>query len=41
MLDDYLALATECEKVVKSTTTLVCKAMGDTHTFFQDDYGPP
>jgi hypothetical protein len=35
MLDDYLALATECEKVVKSTTTLVRKAMGDTHTFFK------
>ena len=34
-LDEYLALASECEKVVKSTTTLVRKAMGDTHTFFK------
>jgi hypothetical protein len=32
-LNIYLAIATQCEEDVNATTSIVCQAMGDTHSF--------
>lgn len=34
-LDIFLAIATQCQEDVTSATKLVCKAMGDRHSFFK------